>query len=101
MQRAAHACLIARLPVVPVASACAAPPPSAEKPPLGCSSGAYKLLLGNVPAHVTEGDMAILLSQFGRVVHISLSPNVSSGVSSSSSSSSSAQAAAGQLSAAT
>eukprot|EP00775_Hariotina_reticulata_P011976 gene11976-12119_t len=49
-----------------------APPPAMEKPPLGCSCDAYKLLLANVPVSMSEEELAALLGQFGRVVQISL-----------------------------
>jgi hypothetical protein len=45
-----------------------------QKPPLGCSCDAYKLLLSNVPTSTSEEELALLLGQFGRVAQISLAP---------------------------
>jgi hypothetical protein len=58
----------------------AAPPPPADKPPLGCAHDAYKLLLSNVPLSVAEADLAAVLRQYGHVVQLVLSPD-NSGVS--------------------
>ncbi|KAF6258452.1 hypothetical protein COO60DRAFT_1701321 [Scenedesmus sp. NREL 46B-D3] len=49
-----------------------APPPPADKPPLGCAHDAYKLLLSNVPPSVTEADLAAVLRQYGHVVQLAL-----------------------------
>lgn len=64
------------------AFAAAAPPPPADKPPLGCAHDAYKLLLSNIPLSMTEADLAAVLRQYGHVVQLALAPD-NSGVSSS------------------
>jgi hypothetical protein len=70
-----HSCSAVHLPFTT-----AAPPPPADKPPLGCTHDAYKLLLSNVPLSVTEADLAAVLRQYGHVVQLVLSPD-NSGVS--------------------
>uniref|UniRef100_A0A383VEA1 RRM domain-containing protein n=1 Tax=Tetradesmus obliquus TaxID=3088 RepID=A0A383VEA1_TETOB len=59
-----------------------APPPPADKPPLGCAHDAYKLLLSNIPLTVSEADLAAVLRQYGHVVQLAVAPD-SSGIASS------------------
>lgn len=65
--------------VLPAAAAAAIAPP-VDKPPMGCTCDAFKLLLSNIPVSVTETALISALSQFGHVVQLGLTPD-SAGVS--------------------
>jgi hypothetical protein len=43
---------------------------------MGCACDAYKLLLSNIPASVSESTLLSALSQFGHVAQVGLSPDV-------------------------